>query len=453
MMNDINRFFADLNGILWGPWLLILLVGTGIWLTIQLRGIQFRLLPYALHLTFAREREGEGDVSHFGALMIALAATIGSGNIAGVATAMTLGGPGAVVWMWIAALFGMATKYAEAFLAVRYRQVNPRGEISGGPMYYIETGLGWKWLGICFAVCGAVAAFGIGNMVQANTSTLALVKVFSINKEAVGVILAVFTGLVILGGIQRIAQVVSFFVPIMVLLYFAGSLVIILGNIAELPAGLALLFKQAMSSTAASGGFAGATLAQAIRFGVERGLFSNESGLGSAPIVAAAAKTNQPAKQALVSMTGTFLDTIIVCSLTGLVLSTTGVWNSGKTGVELTLQAFSAGLPGEWGQWIVTLSVVTFAFSTILGWCYYGEKCFEYLAGERFIPFYRMTWIGVVYVGAVSELQFVWDFSGAMNGLMAVPNLIALLALSRLIARETRIFEQGIRDGTIHRYD
>ena len=452
-MNDINRFFADLNGILWGPWLLTLLVGTGIWLTIQLRGIQFRLLPYALRLTFAREREGEGDVSHFGALMIALAATIGSGNIAGVATAMTLGGPGAVVWMWIAALFGMATKYAEAFLAVRYRQVNPRGEISGGPMYYIETGLGWKWLGICFAVCGAVAAFGIGNMVQANTSTLALVKVFSINKEAVGVILAVFTGLVILGGIQRIAQVVSFFVPIMVLLYFTGSLVIILGNIAELPAGLALLFKQAMSSTAASGGFAGATLAQAIRFGVERGLFSNESGLGSAPIVAAAAKTNQPAKQALVSMTGTFLDTIIVCSLTGLVLSTTGVWNSGKTGVELTLQAFSAGLPGEWGQWIVTLSVVTFAFSTILGWCYYGEKCFEYLAGERFIPFYRMTWIGVVYVGAVSELQFVWDFSGAMNGLMAVPNLIALLALSRLIARETRIFEQGIRDGTIHRYD
>ena len=452
-MNSINRFFADLNGILWGPWLLILLVGTGIWLTIQLRGIQFRLLPYALRLTFAREREGAGDVSHFGALMIALAATIGSGNIAGVATAMTLGGPGAVVWMWIAALFGMATKYAEAFLAVRYRQVNPRGEISGGPMYYIETGLGWKWLGICFAVCGAVAAFGIGNMVQANTSTLALVKVFSINKEAVGVILAVFTGLVILGGIQRIAQVVSFFVPIMVLLYFTGSLVIILGNIAELPAGLALLFKQAMSSTAASGGFAGATLAQAIRFGVERGLFSNESGLGSAPIVAAAAKTNQPAKQALVSMTGTFLDTIIVCSLTGLVLSTTGVWNSGKTGVELTLQAFSAGLPGEWGQWIVTLSVVTFAFSTILGWCYYGEKCFEYLAGERFIPFYRMTWIGVVYVGAVSELQFVWDFSGAMNGLMAVPNLIALLALSRLIARETRIFEQGIRDGTIHRYD
>ncbi len=452
-MESLGRFFSDLNGMLWGPWLLVLLVGTGIWLTIQLKGIQFRLLPYALRLTFARERAGEGDVSHFGALMIALAATIGSGNIAGVATAITLGGPGAVVWMWVAALFGMATKYAEGFLAVRYRQVNHKGEISGGPMYYIETGLGWKWLGICFAMCGAVAAFGIGNMVQANTSTLALVEVFSISKETVGVVLAVFTGLVILGGIKRIAEVVSFFVPFMVLLYFAGSLAIIIGHASELPAGLALLFKDALSGSAASGGFAGATLAQAIRFGVERGLFSNESGLGSAPIAAAAAKTNQPAKQALVSMTGTFLDTIIVCSLTGLVLSTTGVWDSGKTGVELTLQAFNAGLPGEWGQWIVTLGVVTFAFSTILGWCYYGEKCFEYLAGERFILIYRIAWISFVYIGAVRELAFVWDFSGAMNALMAVPNLIALLALSRLVGRETKEFETGVLKGTIHRFD
>ncbi len=452
-MDRIEQFFADFSTILWGPWLLILLVGTGVWLTVQLRGIQFRLLPYALRLTFSREREGEGDVSHFGALMIALAATIGSGNIAGVATAVTLGGPGAVVWMWIAALFGMATKYAEGFLAVRYRQVNHKGEISGGPMYYLETGLGWKWLGLCFAVFGALAAFGIGNMVQANTTSEALTEVLPINKETVGVILAIFTGLVILGGIQRISDVVSFFVPLMVLLYFTGSLVIILGHLAELPAGLALLFKQAMNDTAASGGFAGATLAQAIRFGVERGLFSNESGLGSAPIVAAAAKTNQPAKQALVSMTGTFLDTIIVCSLTGLVLAVTGVWNSGKTGVELTLQAFNAGLPGEWGQWVVTLGVVTFAFSTILGWCYYGEKCFEYLVGERYVLFYRMIWVGFVYVGAVKELRFVWDFSGAMNALMAIPNLIALLALSRLIARETKEFETGIHEGTIHRFD
>ncbi len=452
-MESINKFFADLNSFLWGPWLLVLLVGTGIWLTFLLRGIQFRLLLYALRLTFSREREGKGDVSHFGALMISLAATIGSGNIAGVATAVTLGGPGAVVWMWFAALFGMATKYAEAFLAVRYRQVNHKGEISGGPMYYIETGLGWKWLGVWFAGCGALAAFGIGNLVQANTSTLALVKMFSIDKSVVGVVLAIFTGLVILGGIKRIADVVSFFVPIMVLLYFAGAVVIIVGHIEELPAGLALLFEQALSGTAASGGFAGATLAQAIRFGVERGLFSNESGLGSAPIVAAAAKTNQPAKQALVSMTGTFLDTIIVCSLTGLVLSTTGVWTSGETGVELTLQAFQAGLPGDWGPGIVTLGVVTFAFSTILGWCYYGEKCFEYLAGENYIRYYRMAWIGFVYVGAVVNLQLVWDFSGAMNALMAIPNLLALIALSLLVARETREFEKGVREGTIHRFD
>ena len=453
IMDALNQFFSDLSSILWGPWLLILLVGTGIWLTILLKGIQFRLLPYALRLTFSREREGKGDVSHFGALMISLAATIGSGNIAGVATAVTLGGPGAVVWMWVTALFGMATKYAEGFLAVRYRQINHKGEISGGPMYYIETGLGWKWLGICFAVCGSIAAFGIGNMVQANTTSAALVQVLPIDKIWIGLVLAVSTALVILGGIKRIAEVVSFFVPIMVLLYFAGAMVIIGSHLSELPSGLALLFKQAWNGTAASGGFAGATVAQAIQWGVARGLFSNESGLGSAPIAAAAAKTNQPAKQALVSMTGTFLDTIIVCSLTGLVLSTTGVWDSGKTGVELTIQAFSAGLPGEWGQWIVTLGVATFAFSTILGWCYYGEKCFEYLAGENYIRYYRMTWIVFVFIGAVSKLDLVWNFSDVMNALMAVPNLIGLIGLSFLLSRETKEFEKGIREGTIHRFD
>jgi len=452
-MDAINQFLSDLSSILWGPWMLILLVGTGIWLTILLKGIQFRLLPYALRLTFSREREGKGDVSHFGALMISLAATIGVGNIAGVGTAVAMGGPGAVVWMWITALFGMATKYAEGFLAVRYRQVNHRGEISGGPMYYLETGLGWKWLGVWFAVCGALASFGIGNMVQANTTAEALTSVLPVNKYAVGAVLAFLTGLVILGGIKRIAEVVSFFVPIMVLLYFAGALVIIMSHLSELPSGLADLFEQAWSGTAATGGFAGATLAQTIRFGVARGLFSNESGLGSAPIAAAAAKTNQPAKQALVSMTGTFLDTIIVCSLTGLALSTTGVWTSGETGVALTLQAFNAGLPGVWGQWIVTLGVVTFAFSTILGWSYYGEKCFEYLTGENYIRYYRMVWIAVVFVGAVVKLELVWNFSDVMNALMAVPNLIGLIGLSFLLARETRKFEKGIREGTIHRFD
>jgi alanine or glycine:cation symporter, AGCS family len=452
-MDTINQFLGDVSSILWGPWLLALLVGTGIWLTILLKGIQFRLLPYALRLTFSRERAGKGDVSHFGALMISLAATIGVGNIAGVATAVTMGGPGAVVWMWLTALFGMATKYAEGFLAVRYRQVNHRGEISGGPMYYLETGLGWKWLGIWFAVCGALAAFGIGNMVQANTTSAALVKLFPIDKIWIGTALAVITGLVILGGVKRIAEVVSFFVPIMVLLYFGGSLFIILTHLEQLPTGLAVLFEQSMSGTAASGGFAGATVAQAIQWGVARGLFSNESGLGSAPIAAAAAKTNQPAKQALVSMTGTFLDTIIVCSLTGLVLSTTGVWTSGETGVDLTLLAFKAGLPGDWGKWIVTLGVVTFAFSTILGWCYYGEKCFEYLVGENYIRYYRMAWIIFVFIGAVVKLDLVWNFSDVMNAMMAIPNLIGLIGLSLLLSRETKEFEKGIREGTIHRFD
>jgi len=452
-MDTINQFLADLSSILWGPWMLVLLVGTGIWLTILLKGIQFRLLPYALRLTFSRERTGKGDVSHFGALMISLAATIGVGNIAGVATAVAMGGPGAVVWMWITALFGMATKYAEGFLAVRYRQVNHKGEISGGPMYYLETGLGWKWLSVWFAVCGALASFGIGNMVQANTTAEALTNVLPVNKVLVGLVLAFFTGLVILGGIKRIADVVSFFVPIMVLVYFAGAVIVIVSHLDQLPAGLAALFHQAWSGTAASGGFAGATLAQTIRFGVARGLFSNESGLGSAPIAAAAAKTNQPAKQALVSMTGTFLDTIIVCSLTGLALATTGVWTSGETGVALTLQAFHAGLPGAWGQGIVTLGVMTFAFSTILGWSYYGEKCFEYLVGEDYTWYYRMVWIAFVFIGSVVKLELVWNFSDVMNALMAVPNLIGLIGLSFLLSRETKEFEKGIREGTIHRFD
>lgn len=433
--------------------MLILLVGTGIWLTILLRGIQFRLLFYALRLTFSREREGKGDVSHFGALMISLASTIGVGNIAGVATAVYGGGPGAIVWMWVTALFGMATKYAEGFLAVRYRQVNHKGEISGGPMYYLETGLGWKWLGIWFAVCGALAAFGIGNMVQANTTFKAINQLMPVDAYVVGGVLAFFTGLVILGGIKRIAEVVSFFVPFMVVIYFAGALIVILTHIDRLPSGLVLLFESAFNGHAAAGGFAGATVAQAIQWGVTRGLFSNESGMGSAPIAAAAAKTNQPAKQALVSMTGTFLDTIIVCTLTGLALAVTGVWTSGKDAAELTIMAFQAGLPGDWGKWIVTLGVVTFAFSTILGWCYYGEKCLEYLVGEKPILYYRVAWIAFVFIGAVAELELVWRFSDAMNALMAIPNLIGLLGLSFLLARETKEFEKGVQEGTIRQFD
>ena len=452
-MKSLNSFFSDLSGIVWGPFLLILLVGTGVLLTVRLRGIQFRLLFYALRLAFSAERSGKGDISHFKSLMISLSATIGVGNIAGVGTAVALGGPGAIVWMWLTALFGMATKYAEGFLAVRYREINEKGEISGGPMYYLQNGVGQKWLGMSFALFGALAAFGIGNMVQANTTADAIKEVMGIGEFKVGVVLAILTGLVILGGIQRIADVVSYFVPAMVCLYFFGALYIIVTNLSMVPSGLALLLENSLSSTAASAGFAGATLAQTVRYGVARGLFSNESGLGSAPIVAAAAKTNHPAKQALVSMSGTFLDTIIVCSLTALVIATTGVWDSGKSGVELTIQAFSAGMPGDWGRWVVMSGIVTFAFSTLLGWGYYGEKCFEYLAGVKFIIVYRWVWVVFAFTGAVVKLDLVWNFSDVMNGLMAIPNLIGLVWLSGLIARETKEFEAGIKSGEIGKFD
>ena len=452
-MTILNEWAASLSGLLWGPPLLILLVGTGIFLTIRLKGIQFRLLFYALRLVFSRERAGEGDISHFASLMTALASTIGVGNIAGVGTAVALGGPGAVFWMWVTALFGMATKYAEGLLAVKYRKVNDQGEISGGPMYYLETGLGKKWLGVCFAFFGALAAFGIGNMVQANTTASAVSEVVGMSKFSVGLILAGLTALVILGGIKRIANVSTIFVPVFVFLYFGGAFVVIVKNFANLGDGLLLIVKSAFTGTAMTGGFVGATIAQTVRFGVARGLFSNEAGLGSAPIVAAAAKTNQPAKQALVSMTGTFLDTIIVCSITGLVLASSGVWLSGETGASLTIQAFAMGFPGQWGHWIVTLAIANFAFSTILGWCYYGEKCFEYLLGLKHIRWYRYAWVLAVFIGAWIKLELVWNISDAMNALMAVPNLLGLVLLHKVLVKETETFEHGIREGSINRFD
>ena len=384
----MNSLFAAFASFMWGPWLLVLLLGTGFWLTIRLRGIQLRSLFYALRLVFSKELKGEGDISHFGSLMAALASTVGIGNIAGVSTAVALGGPGAIFWMWVTGLVGMATKYSEGFLAVKFRRINDKGEISGGPMYYLEEGLKKKWLGICFAAFGACAAFGIGNMVQANTTAIAVSETTGFGSFSVGLFLAILTGLVVIGGIKRIADVASYLVPFMVALYFAGALIVILNHIDQLGSGLKLVFEHAFTGTAATGGFAGATLANCIRYGVARGLFSNESGMGSAPIVAAAARTNHPGKQALVSMTGTFLDTLIVCSITAMAISSTGVWTSGETGVALTIQAFSTGLPGYWGKMLVTLGTIMFAFSTILGWEYYGEKCFEYLFGEKYISFY-----------------------------------------------------------------
>lgn len=449
----MNLFFSNFASLMWGPWLLILLLGVGFWLTFRLGGIQFRNLFYALRLAFSKERKGEGDISHFGALMTAMAATVGMGNIAGVSTAVALGGPGAIFWMWITGLVGMATKYSESFLAVKYRQVNHNGEISGGPMYYLEHGLGQKWLGVCFAIFGSCAAFGIGNMIQANTAANAVATSMGTSKFSVGIILSVLTAMVILGGIKRISDVASIFVPFMVAIYFIGALIVILTHLGQLGVGVKLIFEHAFTGTAATSGFIGASLAQTIRYGVARGLFSNESGMGSAPIAAAAAKTNQPAKQALVSMSGTFLDTMVVCSLTAMALASTGVWVSGETGVALTMLAFSEGLPGNWGNFIVTLCAITFAFSSILAWEYYGEKCFEYLFGDKWVHLYRYLWVLFVFVGAIIKLELVWNFSDAMNALMAVPNLIGLVLLSKTLFRETKAYEMGVREGSIDKFD
>ena len=449
----MNNFFAAFAQLMWGPWLLVLLLGTGFWLTIRLRGIQFRSLFYALRLTFSKERQGQGDLSHFGSLMTALAATVGIGNIAGVSTAIALGGPGAIFCLWFTGLVGIATKYSDGFLAVKFRRVNDKGEISGGPMYYLEEGLQNKWLAMCFAAFGACAAFGIGNMVQANTTSTAVKESIGLNSVTIGMLLAILTGMGVIGGIKRIAEVASYLVPFMVAIYFSGALIVIFKHLDQLGSGMKLVFEHAFSGTAATGGFVGASLANCIRYGVARGLFSNESGMGSAPIVAAAARTNHPSKQALVSMTGTFIDTLIVCSITAMAISSTGVWTSGETGVALTIQAFTAGLPGYWGKLLVTLGTITFAFSTILAWEYYGEKCFEYIFGEKYILIYRYAWVIFVFIGALIKLDLVWNFSDAMNALMAVPNLIGLVLLSGVLFRETKTYEMGIRDGSIDKFD
>ncbi len=448
-MEAIEKFVGMVNSIVWGPYMLVLLVGTGLFLTVRLKFISFKYLPYALKLAFSRHQDenSQGDINHFQALMTALAATIGTGNIAGVATAVTLGGPGAVFWMWITALVGMATKYAEAVLSVKYRIVDDRGEMAGGPMYFLEKGLNMKWLGMLFALFGAIAAFGIGNMVQSNSVAAAIESTFHVPVLISGLVLAALTALVILGGIKSIGRVASLIVPFMAIFYIIGGLVIIAMNITMLPDAIAYIFKAAFAGhEPVAGGFAGATVAQAIRFGVARGVFSNEAGLGSAPIAAAAAKTDHPVRQALVSMTGTFLDTIVVCSVTGLVLAITGVWqeaNTGFTGAALTTAAFTKSL-GQTGAWVVAIGIILFAYSTILGWAYYGEKCAEYLFGTKIIMPYRYLWVIFVAVGAYVKLSFVWDFADTMNGLMAIPNLIGLLLLSGVVASETKDFFENI---------
>lgn len=440
MESQVLTTLQSIRDFIWGPPLILLLVGTGIFLTIRLRGLQIRGLIYSLRLAFTKTKEDDdeaGDISHFQALMTALAATVGTGNIAGVATAIVAGGPGALFWMWITGLFGMATKYAEAVLAIKYREKDEFGTMSGGPMYYISKGLGWKWLGTLFAIFAAIAAFGIGNMVQSNSVAESVQSSMGIPHWVTGILLAAFTALVILGGIKSIAKVTQVLVPFMIAIYFMGALIIIILNISTLPKIFGMIFKSAFTPTAAVGGFLGSMIMQTLREGVTRGVFSNESGLGSAPIAAAAARTPNPVKQALVSMTQTFIDTIVVCTMTGLVLLTTGLWTSGPTGAELTTISFQYALPGGIGEFIVSLGLIFFAYSTILGWSYYGEKSVEYLFSERAVKVYRVIFVIFVAVGAMLELEVVWKVADIMNGLMAFPNLIGLIGLSTIIVAET----------------
>ncbi|MBN1153518.1 sodium:alanine symporter family protein [candidate division KSB1 bacterium] len=420
--------------------MLVLLVGTGIYLTIRLKGLQFRGLLYSLYLALIKRKEddaAEGDISHFQALMTALSATVGTGNIAGVATAIAAGGPGALFWMWITGLFGMATKYAEAVLAVKYREVDAYGTMSGGPMYYLSKGLGWKWLGVLFAIFASIAAFGIGNMVQSNSVADAVQTSFHVEPWITGLILAVATASVIIGGIKSIGRVTSILVPIMIIFYIGAALIVVIIHYRAIPETFRLVFLQAFTPTAAIGGFAGSLIRDTVRWGVARGVFSNESGLGSAPIAAAAAQTSNPVSQALVSMTQTFIDTIVVCSFTGFVIIATGLWTSGETGATLTTLAFSKGLPGNSGGIIVALGLILFAYSTMLGWSYYGEKAIEFLFGPRLIKPYRILFCLLIFVGAGIKLELVWAIADVFNGLMAIPNLIGLLALSGIIVSET----------------
>ena len=438
MPSPVSAFMSEVNSFVWGPYMLMFLVGTGIYLTFRLRFIQITRLPMALKLIFSRsETGGEGDITPFQALTTALSATIGTGNIAGVATAIFLGGPGAIFWMWVCAIFGMATKYAEAVLAVRFRHLLPDGTMQGGPMRYIADGLGIKWLGWTFALLGVFASFGIGSMVQSNSVAITLENSWGIPPVATGLILGIMTAVVIIGGIRRIGKVTEKLVPLMGIFYVSGAILILALNADRLPHAFMLIIEHAFSPASATGGFAGAAVSAAIRFGVARGVFSNEAGLGSAPIAHAAARTDNPARQGLIAMSGVFFDTIIICTMTALVILTTGAWTSGETTSALTNLAFETWLPGLGGL-IVTIGLSVFAYSTMIGWSYYGEECVEYIAGIRARTPYRIIFCIVTASGAFQKVDFVWNFSDTMNGCMAIPNLIGLIGLAKIVSSTTR---------------
>ena len=433
-------FLSSLDSLVWGPPLLVLLVGTGIYLSTRLGLLQVFRLPKALKLIFSAEAKGQGDISSFAALATALAATIGTGNIVGVATAIKLGGPGALFWMWMAAFFGMATKYAEGVLAIKYRTRDANGDIAGGPMHYIVNGMGkhWKPLAIAFSIFGVmVALFGSGTFTQVNSITDALNNTVGWSPKVISLVLAVLVSIIIFGGIQSISKVAEKIVPFMAIIYILATLTILAFHFDYIIPGLGLVLHSAFTGKAATGGFAGATVVTAIQAGIARGIFSNESGLGSAPIAAAAAKTEEPVEQGLVSMTGTFIDTIIICTLTGLSIIVTGDWSSNLNGATLTQSAFSSVF-GNFGIYTLTISLILFAFTTIIGWCYYGERCFEFLFGVKAIPVYRIVFIAMVALGGYISLETIWVIADIVNGLMAIPNLIALLALSPIIIKETK---------------
>ncbi|MCC5910369.1 MAG: sodium:alanine symporter family protein [Clostridiaceae bacterium] len=435
-METLNGIIGQIGSFLWGWPLLIALLGTHIFLTFRLKFIQ-KHMGTAIKLSVTKD-EGfsSGDVSQFSALATSLAATIGTGNIVGVATAMSIGGPGAVFWTWVTGVLGISTKYAEGLLAVKYRVKTKDGTMAGGPMYVIEHGMGKKWLAICFALFTSIAAFGIGNMVQANSMASMVSETFGIATWITGVVTAILVAAVILGGVQKIAKVCNILVPFMALFYVIGCLIILAIGYRTIPASIVLILRSAFTGQAALGGFVGSTMMMALRFGVSRGLFSNESGLGSAPIVSAAAQTRNPVRQALVSGSATFWDTVVVCAITGLVLTNTGAWKSGLDGGLITQEAFTT-IPVV-GPLVLTVGLITFVFSTILGWSYYGEKSIQYLLGDSIVKPYRILWAIMTFFGAIFSLEFVWNVSDLMNGLMALPNLISLVALSGVLVAETR---------------
>ena len=442
-MEVITNIVSYINGIVWGVPMLVMILGVGLFLTFGLKLMPVLKLGAGFKLLWSgripdKAKGVEGEISPFNALMTSLSATIGTGNIAGVATAIFLGGPGALFWMWCTALVGMATKFAEAVLAVRYREVDENGNHSGGPMYYIKNGLSskWAWLGTAFALFGSIAGFGIGNTVQANSVANAVSSNFGVAPWVTGLVMMVLVGAVLMGGIKRIADVAGKLVPLMATFYIAAGIIVLLMNISDIPAAFGLIIESAFTPVAAQGGFAGAAVWAAIRFGVARGVFSNEAGLGSAPIAHAAAQTNNPVAQGLVAMLGTFIDTLIVCTITGLAIVVTGAWTSGETGAALTSAAFATSLP--FGNYIVAVALSIFAFTTILGWSVYSEKCVQYLLGVKAVVPFRVLWIVAVPVGAAGSLEFIWLLADTLNAMMAIPNLIALALLSPVVFKLTR---------------